>query len=285
MVYLNIFFFFYFSCVYTVVTAIKDKKLVELVVVVGGFGGIGFETCKSLLRREIANLAIFDLQEDEEKLKKMRDRHTDASIHFWKVDVTHKSQIERAFKSAAAKFKFIDVVVISAGIFDEQNPKNVIATNLLGNMYVNLVAIDTMSKNAYGRGGTVLNISSVLGLEPIGSYPVYCATKHGLVGFVRSLANEEYYNATGIKFIIACPGMTFTRMTDTTVAPLHPFMPAITPEIRQQTAYQCSQCLVAAIEINRNGSMWIIDEGQLTEVTPIKYFQFPEIPISSEFMA
>lgn len=45
-----------------------------------------------------------------------------------------------------------------------------------------------MSKANGGSGGIIVNIASVAGLEPIPGMPIYSATKHGVIGFTRSMA-------------------------------------------------------------------------------------------------
>lgn len=45
-----------------------------------------------------------------------------------------------------------------------------------------------MSKTSGGNGGTIANISSVMGLSTIPSIPSYIASKHAILGFTRALA-------------------------------------------------------------------------------------------------
>ena len=50
-----------------------------------------------------------------------------------------------------------------------------------------MVAIERMGKHNRGKGGTIVNTSSVSGLIPVQAIPVYVATKHGICGFTKSL--------------------------------------------------------------------------------------------------
>lgn len=45
-----------------------------------------------------------------------------------------------------------------------------------------------MGKHRGGKGGTIINISSMAGLAPVIYYPIYAATKHAIVGLTNSLA-------------------------------------------------------------------------------------------------
>lgn len=46
-------------------------------------------------------------------------------------------------------------------------------------------ALDVMSKEHGGRGGIVVNISSVMGVDHMYSIPAYTASKHGVIGLTR----------------------------------------------------------------------------------------------------
>lgn len=63
-----------------------------------------------------------------------------------------------------------------------------------------------------GRGGIVVNIASILGLQPLAGCPVYVGTKHFVVGFDRSFGTPLFFNRTGIKVLTMCPGVTDTPL-------------------------------------------------------------------------
>lgn len=54
-------------------------------------------------------------------------------------------------------------------------------------IYCTQTAVDLMSREKGGNGGTIVNVSSVCGLDSIFAQPIYNATKHGIIGFTRSL--------------------------------------------------------------------------------------------------
>lgn len=74
-----------------------------------------------------------------------------------------------------------------------------------------------MSVSKGGQGGTIINMGSVLGLDPISWGPFYCTAKFGVVGFTRCFAEPELESELGIKFIILCPGFTDTKLLPTDI--------------------------------------------------------------------
>lgn len=58
----------------------------------------------------------------------------------------------------------------------------------------------------------VVNISSILGLEPSEEVPVYTATKFGILGYVRAMGGELRYQTNKIRVIGICPGRTATAI-------------------------------------------------------------------------
>lgn len=54
------------------------------------------------------------------------------------------------------------------------------------------------------KKGVVLMIASVAGLAGLYASPLYCATKHAIVGFVKSMAEAD--RLEGVKVVAICPG-------------------------------------------------------------------------------
>lgn len=71
-----------------------------------------------------------------------------------------------------------------------------------------------MGKHNNGRGGTIVNVASILGLQEFHGAPVYTGTKHFVVGFSRSFGHEYYECLTGVKVHAICPGVTPTTLVN-----------------------------------------------------------------------
>ncbi|MCB2253837.1 glucose 1-dehydrogenase [Pseudomonas chlororaphis] len=112
------------------------------------------------------------------------------------LDVTDRASVEAAFDAAEAHFGVVDVVLNNAGIGEGQRPLEIseeqwramLSTNLDGVWRVAQVAGQRLAKA--GRGGSIVNVASVLGLRVSTGYSHYCAAKAAVVQLTKSLALE-----------------------------------------------------------------------------------------------
>lgn len=176
--------------------------------VTGATGAIGLAICEEVLKSGIKNLAALDIHlQEPQSVKNLRNDFPKSVIEYFKVDVTSDEELQQCYKSFTNKVGYLDVVVNCAGLFNEKDYKNVLAVNLGGVIASTLFAIDYMRVDTgKGRGGIVLNISSLAGLDTYGDLPIYGATKHGVVAFTRAVSHER--EKLGIKFLVLCPAAT-----------------------------------------------------------------------------
>src|SRR5437773_11033038 len=126
-----------------------------------------------------------------------------------KLDVTRRADAEAAVRAAVDRFGRIDVLVNNAGTFDagyfeELTPDQVerqLATSLLGPMNVTRAVLPAMRKQ---RSGHIISISSGAGLQGFEFGTAYAAAKHGIEGWMESLAAEVA--RFGIHTTIVNPG-------------------------------------------------------------------------------
>jgi NAD(P)-dependent dehydrogenase (short-subunit alcohol dehydrogenase family) len=137
------------------------------------------------------------------------------------ADVSDWAQV----KGGAARLREglgpVEVVVANAGIvltgehvedLDPAGWKRVLDVNLTGAFLTAKAAIPQL--RAAGAGSMIL-ISSVCGLTTSPGYVAYNASKHGVIGLMRTLANE--LSPDGITVNAVCPGWVRTPMLDTSV--------------------------------------------------------------------
>jgi SDR family mycofactocin-dependent oxidoreductase len=112
------------------------------------------------------------------------------------ADVRDLPGLQRVWDDGIAAFGAIEVVVANAGISSanwlwetsEEQWEEMLAINLTGVFHTMKVAAPAMI--AQGRGGSIIATSSTAGLKGVPYLGAYSASKHGVVGLVRTLANE-----------------------------------------------------------------------------------------------
>jgi 3-oxoacyl-[acyl-carrier protein] reductase len=137
-------------------------------------------------------------------------------FHFTTADVSKKEDAERFVKDAAKRWGRIDVLVNNAGVardgvialFGDDDIDTVIDLNMKGTIYVTRAASRVMLRQ---HSGSIVNISSIVGLSGYRGLTVYGATKAALDGFTRALARE--LGSRGITVNSVAPGYLRTEMS------------------------------------------------------------------------
>jgi 3-hydroxybutyrate dehydrogenase len=136
-------------------------------------------------------------------------------------DVTDSDRINAAFEEARAANGPIEMLVVNAGIAESapfhkmtrESWDRIIAVNLTAAFDCAQAAIGDLLKSENGRLVFVASVASLRGV-PYAAH--YAASKHGLLGLMRSLAAE--YAKTNLTVNAVCPGYVDTPMTDQSVA-------------------------------------------------------------------
>ena len=135
-------------------------------------------------------------------------------------DVTDRAEIDRAFGEARAANGPIEMLIVNAGIAESapfhkmtrESWDRIIATNLTAAFDCAQAALPDLMASANGRLVFVASVASLRGV-PYAAH--YAASKHGLLGLMRSLAAE--YAKSNLTVNAVCPGYVDTPMTDQSV--------------------------------------------------------------------
>jgi SDR family mycofactocin-dependent oxidoreductase len=132
------------------------------------------------------------------------------------VDVRDSAALEALVDECRARFGRLDVVIPQAGIVsygrfgevDEEMWRDTIDVNLTGVWRTVQASLPLVIDG--GRGGSIVLVSSTAGAMGFASMPHYVAAKHGVVGLMRSLANEVGTHSIRVNVLLA--GMVNTPM-------------------------------------------------------------------------
>jgi len=187
----------------------------KAVVISGGTSGFGFSIAE-LFAREGANVMIAARRKEKgiaatEELKNL----TGIDVRFCQCDVTKESEVKSLVAETIGIYKKIDIFVNSAGTiirkqFEETTEEEwdqLFNVNLKGCFFCCKHVIPFMVRN--GKG-SIINISSNIGLIGKGDLPIYSASKGALVLLTRSLALR--YGKYNIRVNSICPGTIITDL-------------------------------------------------------------------------
>ena len=178
-------------------------------IITGASSGIGKQTALKL-KKEGFNVVGTYLNSTE-SAKQL----TELGIDMLRCNASCYGDLERVFKFAKQKYSGVDVVIANAGVAPpqkllldttEEELKNTLSVNLLGVAYTNKLA----TINMLSDGGIIINVSSVFGLQGGSCEAIYSASKAGVIGFTRALA-EELSNSS-IKVVSLALGLIDTPM-------------------------------------------------------------------------
>ncbi|HEX6281265.1 MAG TPA: SDR family oxidoreductase [Nitrososphaera sp.] len=168
----------------------------KVAIVTGAGGGVGKAISKRLSSE---GCKVIMLGRDRTKLQKTASEIGNKRNMMTVIaDITKEAEVLSAIDQTINSFDKIDILVNNAGIINDPMPfhemtedqwDDLVKTNLFGTFRMTKAVIPVMMKNG---GGSIVNISSVLGIRSIPRVPlsVYAVTKAGVIMFTRSIAVE-----------------------------------------------------------------------------------------------
>ena len=165
----------------------------KVAIITGGAGGIGLQA-GNLFAQEGAKVLLVDVHEDALK-EAVRTIGSDAA-RYCAADVTQPDQTQQYIQAAVEQFGGVDILLANAGIEGEVKPitdyaidtfDQVMAVNVRGVWLGLKYAAPEIAKRG---GGSIVITSSVAGVRGAAGVSAYIASKHAVIGLMRTAALE-----------------------------------------------------------------------------------------------
>ncbi len=191
----------------------------QVALVTGGGRGIG-RSIALAFAREGADVAVAARTRNDVAAVSNEIDSLGRSALAWQCDVTERDQVAALIGEVEKRLGPITILVNNAGIaagaktaeMDDDLWERILRVNLTGTYLCTKAVLPGMFRRGYGR---IVNIASIGAKVGLLYSAAYCASKHGVLGFTRSLALEVA--GRGITVNAICPGFVETAMTDESI--------------------------------------------------------------------
>jgi NAD(P)-dependent dehydrogenase (short-subunit alcohol dehydrogenase family) len=177
----------------------------KVMVITGASSGVGEALTAHFTAHEYTVCAT---ARNREKLRALEEGNN-GDLHTYSCDIRNLDDVKSTFAKIHEDHGHIDVLINNAGVFERkpfreqeiETIDRIVDTNLKGAMYCTHLTIPSMIARREGR---IVNVASVAGTWGMAGQVIYCASKHGLVGFGDALARE--LREHGVLLVTLCPG-------------------------------------------------------------------------------
>lgn len=184
----------------------------KVALVTGGTSGIGKEIVKELLEKECMVITCY--HSNEEVAKETEKELNNDNLLIIKCDVSKEDEVIDMFNIIKSKFGNLDYLVNNAGTFIDNYIKDFKIDDFKKVLDINLIGKVICTKHAYeimNNNGSIVNISSHLGVVPCTESPAYCAAAAAIINFTKA-TSLEYANKK-IRANSICPAFTPTPLS------------------------------------------------------------------------
>lgn len=187
-------------------------------VITGGTRGIGKAIVETFLR-EGSSVCVTGRSKPKGFEEWVEQNSLESRVEFLKFDVADSTSVRKALLEMKKRFGHIDVLVNNAGVeyneligmIDESHMHTTFGTNVFGTILMTQYASRMMKAR---KAGSIVNISSGVGIKGNAGQSVYAASKGAVNSFTKSAAKELARD--GIRVNAVAPGLTDTHMLDKT---------------------------------------------------------------------
>ena len=194
-------------------------KLLEnkVALITGGGRGIGRSICESFAENG-CNVA-FTYNSSKEAAENLVEelKKYDVKVKSYKSDASDHDKSVELIDNVISDFERIDVLVNNAGITKDNLLMRMSPSDFKDVVNVNLGSVFNLTKSSIRiflkqKEGSIINISSIVGVKGNAGQSNYAASKAGIIGFSKSIALE--LGSRNIRCNVVAPGFIETDMTD-----------------------------------------------------------------------
>lgn len=193
----------------------------KTVLITGSTSGIGLGIAKEFAKTGLYNIVFNGLETNGQEIADAIATEFNIKTMFSNANMLKPEELREMVDKAIAKFGGVDVLVNNAGIqhvsavedFPDEKWNAIIGINLTSAFYLTKAVWKGMKERKFGR---IINIASAHGLVASEFKSAYVASKHGIIGFTKTIALEGApFNITANAI---CPGYVKTPLVEKQIA-------------------------------------------------------------------
>jgi len=189
----------------------------KTILITGSTSGIGLGIAREFAATKKYHIVFNGLEANGQEIAEAIGKEHVIEVMFSNANMLKPAELRKMVEDAISKFGKIDVLINNAGIqhvspideFPDEKWTAIIGINLTSAFYLSKAVWPGMKERKFGR---IINIASAHGLVASEFKSAYVASKHGIVGFTKTLALE------GAPFNITCnaicPGYVKTPLVE-----------------------------------------------------------------------
>lgn len=189
----------------------------KTILITGSTMGIGLGVALEFAKTREYNIVFNGLEANGQEIAETVSKEFGIEVMFSNANMLMPAALRKMVDEAIFKFGKIDVLVNNAGIqhvspiedFPDEKWADIIGINLTSAFYLTKAVWKGMKQRRFGR---IINIASAHGLVASEFKSAYVASKHGIIGFTKSIALEGApFNITANAI---CPGYVKTQLVE-----------------------------------------------------------------------
>ena len=192
---------------------LKDK----VALITGGSRGIGRSICKSFADNGCSIAFTYNSSKESAETLINELKEYDVKVKSYKSDASDYDKSVELIDNVLSDFERIDVLVNDAGITKDNLLMRMSPSDFKDVVNVNLGSVFNLTKSSIKiflkqKEGSIINISSIVGVKGNAGQSNYAASKAGIIGFSKSIALE--LGSRNIRCNVVAPGYIETEMTN-----------------------------------------------------------------------